>query len=123
MDKTYKAGDRVRLTEDCGGMQRGEEYTVKVMSGGKLYLDGKEHAHDECCDGTHWELLTTGNNEAAPFSLILTFGDRFEGFSSDKALRARIAKLAKEPTANRTYTVYDIKRTRTVSLGVKITIK
>ena len=84
--------------------------------------DGHQHVI-----GSRGLVLIAAKKMKRPANYVLQYErdiDPFEVFSTEKELRARIAELAALPDLKHdSLKVYDIKRTRTVTLGVKITIK
>ena len=137
MEHKFKVGDTVRVSptdeyphEGCVGLNSlvEEEATIEEINtegGLHFYLKSSDGRRVGCFSIAQLTLVTAKRSKhTAPVKFILQYdNDDYQKFTSEKTLRAGIAALAKEPTANRTYTVYDIKRTRTVTLGVKITIK
>jgi hypothetical protein len=88
-------------------------------------IDGMEGF--ECWVSMDWlERVSTKSAVIVHPKFILQYeldSDPFELIYSEKELRARIAELAENPRLKRdSIKVYDIKRVRTVKLGVKITI-
>lgn len=124
METKFKAGDRVRILFGCSGNKVNDERALSEKAG-ILYAG-------ECSCPLNWELMEIsaakpGQAVKQAVRFILQYEldtDPFELFVTEKELRARIAELAVNPSLQRdSIKVYDIKRVRTVKLGVKITLK
>jgi len=136
MEHKFKVGDYVTVGEAPGAIKP-EGYScfgmdTRIGEQASIFEIENDHIRLKFNDGTVFGCFSVlqltkvsgaRNPHGKPTRFILTFDQQYESFPSEKEMRARIAELAKEPVADRTYTVYDIKRTRTVTLGVKITIK
>lgn len=112
------AGQKGYITDDDGSKSRSLRVDVSMEKNSGQYVGWFSPEELELA-----AKKPTKEKPPMPTKFILLFEKRNEDFTSEKALRTRIAELAKEPVAGRTFTVYDIKRTRTVTLGVKITLK
>jgi hypothetical protein len=135
METKSKIGDRVRVKRFIvPGFEQFED-KVGVIKRGPF---GTEYAYAVYVDGMSSALVdgVWAEIEAAPRTastivkaprFILQYNldtDPFELFTTERELRHRIAELAARPDLKRdSIRVYDIKRVRTVSLGVKITLK
>ena len=136
MEHKFKKGDRVKIRATTGSARDvweiGEIGTVRecinmiaVVKNEKHQGDGIENAF------FHYQIELVAANAKTittlPVKFILQYdigGDPFETFATEKELRKRIAELAEKPDLRRdSLVVYDVKRTRKVSLGVKIIIK
>lgn len=134
----FKAGDKVkitgRITKDA---ERNQGYVGTITKlihssfaaqssqtgglGGDYYVEiDKKY----CCWPNDITLVASGKVVSPPRFILQHDTEKFELFSTEKELRARIAELAADSTLKRdSIKVYDIKRVRTVTLGVKVTIK
>jgi hypothetical protein len=125
MEQKFKVGDRVKIlsTSSYASQAKGTAGVVVALNssdGDKTWKRVKwDCGYENCYPNVDLRYI----RRPTPPKFILTFDGRYRMFDSEKALRADIAELAKEPVANRTFTVYDIKRARKVTLGVKIIIK
>jgi hypothetical protein len=137
MEFKFKIGDRVkRINGLLWGMHEGDEGTVTKVGEwhGQEWIAIREFSsHDDCYDdrlpfrAANFAIVSGKTKPEEQPKFILQYErdtDPFELFSTEKELRAHVKELAADPTVKRdSIKVYDIKRTRTVTLGVKITIK
>jgi hypothetical protein len=138
----FKVGDRVRFTkQDQGtecppvgtygtitGVDEGGDWTVQWDNGSGtpwirwIYKDGHEVELVESAPERQVRPV-----KVLPPRFILQYEldtDPFELFATEKEVRARIAELATRSDLKRdSIKVHEIKKTRSVTLGVKITIK
>jgi hypothetical protein len=123
----FRVGDEVVITKGSRWYREGVGKVLKVTNNPMPYL--VRHA-----DGIElWQCeedVLPANKSQGPATLPIRFilqyelnTDSFELFTAEKELRVRITELAANPSLRRdSIKVYDIKKVRTVKLGVKITI-
>jgi hypothetical protein len=110
MEYQFKTGDRVRVKkpnidwpETVGELGTVVEGPVGSKFLWKVKLDIElPEGREVWCDAEPISITPASKPSATKF--IVTFDDGNEGFTSEKALRARIAELVKEPVAGRTFT-------------------
>jgi hypothetical protein len=129
MESKFKVGDVVRRigvnkTDRVTGLPGMREYDNKG------FLDaskGMQLENDIWSYQEYWELVSRGSKVFNAPKFILQYeldSDPFELFVTEKELRSRIAELAARSDLKReSIKVYDIKRVRSVKLGVKISFK
>jgi hypothetical protein len=136
MEHKFKVGDRVQMgagriessvnapngTLGTIVTRPGNPYPIQVKWEGTYGDEGKW-----ACGVRAYEIQfaqAADTKLSAPKFILQYHGSSCETFTSEKQLRARINELAADPTVKRdSIKVHDIKRTRTVTLGVKITLK
>lgn len=133
MAHKFKVGDEVKVlngsTRDGGSCQF-KQGTIETIVGDYATLKQGDDHHKACQISLgQLEPLSEPHHEAKASSpkFILQYGDELEPFNSEKEIRDRLSRMADEQDFSQLrgerLLVHDIKRTRTVSLGVKITIK
>lgn len=126
-DTKFKVGDRVRLIHTTGIsiLPEGSIATVSRVDAGKI-IGTKE---GDAYKGGDWDYRNDWFELATPQlppKFILQYEldkDQFEFFATEKEARKRIAELAERTDLKRdSIRLIEIKKIRTVKLGVKISI-
>lgn len=128
-DTKFKVGERVRI-------KKGSEYAyqAKGTDGTVRHLDRPDGwtrvkwdcGYEDNYPNDDLAGLKGKVPKAAPLKFILQYeldADPFEFFATEKEARKRIAELAEKPDLKRdSIRLIEIKKIRTVKLGVKISI-